>query len=48
MVHDDGDEQKEEDGTRDLLPFWAKELLAFKDEAEGKNTIREPSGKETA
>jgi hypothetical protein len=40
MVHGDGNEQKEEDGTRDLLPFWARELLAMRDEAEKKPNVR--------
>jgi hypothetical protein len=48
MVRDDCNEQKEEDDTRDLLPFWARALLAFKDEAEGKQAVHEPSSKETA
>jgi hypothetical protein len=34
--------------VRDLLPFWATELLALKDDAEGKNTVRESSGKEVS
>jgi hypothetical protein len=30
----------------ELLPFWARELLAMNDEAEKNHTVREPSAKE--
>jgi hypothetical protein len=39
-------EQRKESRVRDLLPFWARELLTMKDEAEGKNKVREPLAKE--
>jgi hypothetical protein len=31
--------KKDGSSTRKLLPFWAKELLAMKDEAERKHAV---------
>jgi hypothetical protein len=37
---------KEKKNVRELLPFWARELLAMNDGAEKNHTVREPSAKE--
>jgi hypothetical protein len=42
MVIEDGKSGK----VRDLLPFWARELLAMKDEAKAENRVLGSSGKE--
>jgi hypothetical protein len=43
-----GDNTIGEEGkkVREFLPFWAKELLAMKDEAESKHTVHGPSVRE--
>jgi hypothetical protein len=45
MTDDHASIEDERKKIRSLLPFWAKELLAMKDDAEEKNIVREPSCK---
>jgi hypothetical protein len=37
--------QQNENKVRDLLPFWARELLAMQDEAMNERKVHEPSAK---
>jgi hypothetical protein len=39
------DVQKVDSDARKFLPFWDRELLAMKDDAERKHKVREPSAK---
>jgi len=45
----DNGQEKEADSSRvrDLLPFWARELLAIQDEAEKANKVHGSSARES-
>jgi hypothetical protein len=43
---DQNSEEKEEKKIHELLPFWTRELLAMKKEAEREDTVHEPSVRE--
>jgi hypothetical protein len=46
MTNDHRSIEEERKEIRKFLPFWVREILAMKDEAEGKNRVREPSERE--
>jgi len=43
MENDRNSEEKKETNVRDFLPFWARELLGMKDEAEKAHKAQKPS-----
>jgi hypothetical protein len=46
MSNDNDKIVKERSNFRGVLPIWARELLAMKDEAEGKSRVLESSARE--